>query len=69
MLREPAFRRAVAGLALAFGLLFGAAALFLAWARERDHEDHVRGQLSGEAQVAAIACSLQSTRSAALRRS
>lgn len=57
MLREPAFRKAIAGTALAFGLLFGAAALFLAWARERDHENQVRGQISGEAQIAAVACS------------
>ncbi len=58
MLREPAFRRAVAGMALSFGLLFGAAALFLAWARGRDHEDQVRGQMAGEAQVAAVGCAL-----------
>lgn len=56
MLQDPAFRRALVGIVVSFALLFGAAAVFLAWARERDHEDQVRAQLAAEVRVAVLAC-------------
>lgn len=59
MLRDPAFRRAMVGILVSFALVFGTAAVFLAWARERDHEEQVRAQLAAEVRLAVVACATE----------